>query len=63
VKKETIKAVEMVRQIRDAHYEQLRGKPAAEWIALYQEKQRQAQALIAATHPERNPVESHPERQ
>ena len=26
MKKTTIKAVEMVRRIRDAHYEQLRGK-------------------------------------
>ena len=30
MKQATIKAVEMVRRIRDAHYEQLRGKTAEE---------------------------------
>ena len=33
MKKATIKAVEMVRRIRDAHYEQLRGKSPEERIA------------------------------
>ena len=32
MKKTTIKAVEMVRRIRDAHYEQLRGKSPEERI-------------------------------
>ena len=38
MKKTTIKAVEMVRRIRDAHYEQLRGKSPEERIAFYRAK-------------------------
>ena len=33
-----IKAVEMVRKIRDAHYEKLKGKPYQERILFYREK-------------------------
>ena len=35
MKKTTIKAVEMVRRIRDTHYEQLRDKSPEERIAFY----------------------------
>lgn len=35
-----IKAVEMVRRIRDRHYEMLKGKTAEERIAFYREKAR-----------------------
>ncbi|MBE3088490.1 MAG: hypothetical protein IMZ71_05200 [Chloroflexi bacterium] len=35
MKKTMIKAVEMVRRIRDEHYEQLRGKSPEERIAFY----------------------------
>ena len=38
MKKTTIKAVEMVRRIRDAHYEQLRDKSPEERIAFYRAK-------------------------
>jgi hypothetical protein len=38
MKKTPIKAVEMVRRIRDAHYEQLRGKSPEERIAFYRAK-------------------------
>ena len=48
MKKTTIKAVEMVRRIRDAHYEQLRGKSPEERIAFYRAKARLLQAEIAA---------------
>ena len=41
MKKTTIKAVEMVRRIRDAHYEQLRGKSPEERIAFYRAKARE----------------------
>ena len=46
--KTTIKAVEMVRRIRDAHYEQLRDKSPEERIAFYRDKARSLQAEIAA---------------
>ena len=36
----TIKAVEMTRQIRDKHYEQLRGLSRAERLAFYREHAR-----------------------
>ena len=44
MKKATIKAVEMVRRIRDAHYGQLRGKSPEERIAFYRAKSRELQA-------------------
>jgi hypothetical protein len=52
MKKPTIKAVEMVRRIRDAHYEQLRGKSPEERIAFYRAKSRELQAKIAAQREE-----------
>ena len=48
----TIKAVEMTRQIRDKHYEQLRGLSRAERLAFYRERARlmnaKAEKLIEA---------------
>ena len=44
----TIKAVEMVRHIRDMHYEQLRGKSPEERIAFYRAKARLLQLQVAA---------------
>ncbi len=35
MKKQPVKAVEMTRQIRDAHYEQFKDKPVEERIAYY----------------------------
>jgi hypothetical protein len=48
MKRTTIKAVEMVRRIRDAHCELLRGKSADERIAFYRAKSGLLQAEIAA---------------
>ena len=36
--KETFDTVEMVRRIRDAHYEQLKNKTVKEQLAFYQSK-------------------------
>jgi len=44
MKKTTINAIEMVRRIRDAHYEQLRGKSPEKRIAFYRAKARLLQA-------------------
>lgn len=52
MKKTPIKAVEMVRRIRDAHYEQLRDKSPEERIAFYRAKSRELQAKIAAQRQE-----------
>ncbi len=40
MKKQPVKAVEMTRQIRDAHYEQFKDKPVEERIAYYKEQAR-----------------------
>ena len=40
MKKQSIKAVEMTRRIRDTHYEQFKGKPMEERIAYYKERAR-----------------------
>ncbi|MCX5977361.1 MAG: hypothetical protein NTV33_11205 [Coprothermobacterota bacterium] len=48
MKKTMIKAVEMVRRIRDEHYEQLRGKNPAERIAFYRAKARLLEKELAA---------------
>ncbi len=42
----------MVRQIRDAHYEQLRGKSPEERIAFYRAKARSFQVEVAAQRQE-----------
>jgi hypothetical protein len=60
MKKTTIKAVEMVRRIRDAHYEQLRGKSPEERIAFYRAKARGLQAEIAAQRQEQSTNELQP---
>ena len=52
MKKTTIKAVEMVRRIRDAHYEQLRGKSSEERIALYRAKARLLQDELMSQREE-----------
>ena len=54
MKKKTIKAVEMVRRIRDAHYEQLRGKSPEERIAFYRSKARSLRAENATQRQERS---------
>lgn len=47
MKKKAIRAVKMVRRIRDAHYEQLRDKSPEERIAFYRAKARWFQENIA----------------
>ncbi len=42
MKKKAIKSVEMVRQIRDKHYELLKGKTMEERIEFYKKKARAA---------------------
>jgi hypothetical protein len=42
-----IKAVEMVRQIRDRHYELLKGKSHAERIQFYHEQAQRLHARLA----------------
>ena len=49
MKKTTIKAMETVRRIRDAHYEQLRGKSPEERIAFYRAKAEQMYAQVVPT--------------
>ena len=53
MKRTTIKAVEMVRLIRDVHYEQLCGRSADERIAFYRAKSGLLQAEIAAVRQHR----------
>jgi hypothetical protein len=60
MKKTTIKAVEMVRRIRDAHYEQLRGKSAEERIAFYRTKARLLEIQLAAQRQEQPANELQP---
>ncbi|OQY44715.1 MAG: hypothetical protein B6242_12110 [Anaerolineaceae bacterium 4572_78] len=42
-----IKAVQMVREIRDQHYELLKDKSSEEWIQLYHEEAKHADEEIA----------------
>jgi hypothetical protein len=60
MKKITIRAVEMVRCIRDAYYGQLRGKSPEVRIAFYRAKARSFQAEIAAQHHEQPTKELQP---
>jgi endonuclease III len=54
MEKPTIKTVEVVRRIRDAHYEQLKNKTRAERIAFYRHKSQslyeKAQKLLQTDH-------------
>lgn len=45
-KKKSFDAVAMVRQIRDAHYEQLKDKSIEERLAFYREKSRALRAEL-----------------
>jgi len=60
MKKTTIKAVEMVRRIRDAHYEQLRGKSPEEQIAFYRAKARLLQDQVETQRQQQQVNESKP---
>lgn len=54
MKRTTIKAVDTVRRIRDAHYDQLRGKSPEEQIAFYRAKA--SLSLQPAVQPPEEPV-------
>ena len=54
-----IRAVEMVRTIREAHYEQLKGLSPQEKIAFFREKARRLHADLGK--PRRDPGQLHPE--
>jgi hypothetical protein len=56
MKKTTIKAVETVRRIRDAHYEQLRDKTPEERIAFYRAKALQMHVQVVPA-PQQAPSE------
>lgn len=60
MKKKTIETAEMVRPIRDAHYEQLRGKSPEERIAFYRTKASCFEAKIAAQDQEQPANELQP---
>ena len=62
MKKTTIKAVETVRRIRDAQYEQLRGKSPEERIAFYRAKAEQmhVQVVSAPPQPAQSAIEAQP---
>jgi hypothetical protein len=47
-----VKAVEMTRQIRDKHYEQLKGATIEERIAFYREKARAFHKRYGLPEPE-----------
>ena len=52
MEKTTIEAVETVRRICDAQYEQLRGKSPEERIAFYRAKARLVHAQVTTQHEE-----------
>ena len=56
MKKTTIEAMETVRRIRDAHYEQLRGKSPEERIAFYRAKAHLLQVQVE-TQRQEQPVD------
>jgi hypothetical protein len=49
--KNEIKAVEMTRKIRDAHYEQLKGTSAEERIAFYKQKAQAVEVRMETITP------------
>jgi len=52
MKKKQIKAVDMVRRIRDKHYELLKGKTTEERIAFYRQKARTANSQVVSVQQE-----------
>jgi hypothetical protein len=52
----------MLRRIRDAHYEQLRGKSPEERTAFYRAKARSLQAELAAQRQDQPANELQPDR-
>jgi hypothetical protein len=60
MKKQTIKAVEMVRRIRDTHYEQLRDMSPDERIAFYRAKAQRWQDQVEAQHQKQASSETQP---
>jgi hypothetical protein len=56
MKKSEVKTIELIRRIREAHYEQLQGKTRAEQIAFYQAKAQQMNKRAEAMLPTRQPA-------
>lgn len=46
MKKQQVKAVEMMRRIRDAHYERFKDRPIEERLAYYRERARAFEAEV-----------------
>ncbi|MBE7552506.1 MAG: hypothetical protein HS126_15665 [Anaerolineales bacterium] len=51
-----MKTIELIRRIREAHYEQLQGKTHAEQIAFYRAKAQQMNKRAEAMLPLRQPA-------
>ncbi len=56
MKKSEMKTIELIRRIREAHYEQLQGKTHAEQIAFYRAKAQQMNKRAEAMLPLRQPA-------
>lgn len=56
MKKSEVKTIELIRRIREAHYEQLEGKTHAEQIAFYRAKAQQMNKRAEAMLPLRQPA-------
>jgi hypothetical protein len=55
MKKTEVKAIEMIRRIREAHYEQLQGKTHEEQMAFYRAKAQQMNTRVKAMLSMRQP--------
>ena len=56
MKKSEVKTMELIRRIREAHYEQLQGKTHAEQIAFYRAKAQQMNKRAEAMFPLHQPA-------
>jgi len=55
-----LKTVELVRRIRDQHYEQLKDKTHAERIAFYAQQAKELHAQLQVMLPAEREAEQHP---
>ncbi len=53
---QSIKAVELVRRIRDAHYERFKDRPVEERIAYYRERARMFEEAVGCTSEPSKPA-------
>ncbi len=56
MKKSEVKTIELIRRIREAHYEQLQGKTHAEQIAFYRAKAQRMNKRAEARFPMPQPA-------